>query len=110
MSDAPSPQYRPLWLTEEEHQRIFGELLTNPEGLKEERLADLLTKADARSKGSNVKMSTRDGGAVFQADSTGVQSLTPPAALAARRMFFVTVAGLAIITFIGVLASILVRR
>jgi hypothetical protein len=108
MSDAPSPQYRPLWLTEEEHQRIFGELLTNPEGLKEERLADLLTKADARSKGSNVSMSTRDGSTVFDAHSTG--SLALSARAGARRTFGVALVGMLALTLLGLILSMVARR
>jgi len=108
MGDAPSPQYRPLWLTEDEHQRIFGELLPHPEGLKEERLAELLTKADARSKGSNVKMSTRDGSAVFEAEST--QSLAFSARAGARRAFGVALVGMLALTLLGLILSMVGRR
>lgn len=109
MSDAPAGSYRPLLLTEEEHQRLFGELLKAPEGFKEERLLDLLSKADARSKDIHL-LSTSGGGAVVEPKSASVPSLPPPANAAAWWLFIVMAAGTAIVVFIGVLASILVRR
>jgi hypothetical protein len=108
MADAPTSEYRPLWLTAEEHDQLFGELLKTPEGFMEERLLDLLTKADARAKDFKVQLSTGPGGTVIHGESTG--ALQPSALVAARRLFFVMAVGVSLIVFIGVLASILVRR
>ncbi len=49
MVETLGPEYQPLWLTAEEHEILFKELLAAPEGLRAERLAELLRRADARS-------------------------------------------------------------
>jgi hypothetical protein len=93
MSDAPSTVYRPLWLTDEEHQRIFGELLLSPEGLKEERLAELLTKADARSN-----------------DGQGGRSLALSARAGAFRIFGVALVAMLTLTLLGIILAMVGHR
>lgn len=89
MGETPGLEDRPLWLTAEEHQSLFGELLEAPQGFKAERLANLLKRADARAQDWAVQLSTTDGGAVFDAKSTkrSVAPLAGPAPAGARRTF-----------------------
>jgi hypothetical protein len=112
MGETPGPQYRPLWLTAEEHQSLFGELLQAPEGFKAERLADLLKRADARAQDWNVQLSTKEGGAVFDAKSTtrSVAPLAGPALAGARRAFRTMLLAMAFLALAAVLYSIFSRR
>jgi hypothetical protein len=93
MSDAPSTVFRPLWLTDEEHQRIFGELLLSPEGLKEERLAELLTKADARSQ-----------------DGLSGRSLALSARTGAMRIFGLALVAMLAMTLLGIIFAMVGRK
>lgn len=112
MSEAPGPEYRPLWLTAEEHQRLFGELLAAPEGFKAERLAELLKRADGRAQDWSVQLSTKDGGAVFEAKSTtrSVAPLAGPALAGARRTFRTMLPAMAALALGAVLYSLFSRR
>jgi hypothetical protein len=97
MPEAPDAEYLPLWLTAEEHQTLFGELLNAPEGFKAERVADLLKRADARAQDAHVQLSAGDNSLRFNASSRSVLSMRTSALSAARRIFIVTLFGTALL-------------
>jgi hypothetical protein len=112
MGAAPGPEYRPLWLTADEYQRLFGELLEAPEGFKAERLSELLKRADARGQDVNVQRSTKDGAVVFEARSTtrSVAALAGPALAGARRTFRTMLVAMAVLALAACLYSIFTGR
>ena len=105
MGDAPDAKYRPVWLTAEEHQALFGELLAAPEGFQAERVAELLKRAEARSGDANVEPSLGGNGLRFSAASQRALSMAPSAVARARRVFAVMLLG----TVVGFAAAVILR-
>jgi hypothetical protein len=90
MGASPGRDYHPLWLTAEEYQTLFGELLEAPEGFKAERVAELLRRAEARA-----------SGVTSDASSWRALAVPSPGAAAARRMLAVLGVGTALLAAVA---------
>jgi hypothetical protein len=110
MSEAPGPEYHPLWLTAEEHQALFGELLAEPEGFKAERVAELLKRADARAPDATVGLSLGDNSMRFSATSRRALPMAPSGVSSARRAFAVMLLGTVILLAIAITLHLVTRR
>ena len=107
-----APDYLPLWLTPQEHQTLFGELLAAPEGEKAARVAELLQRADARAKDTPVFLSLQDGAVRLEGHSSTRSVLTDVEAqrfsvVARLRIFLIATAGIALL---GILISLFLSR
>jgi hypothetical protein len=110
MSEPPAPEYLPLWLTAEEHQALFAELLESTDPDKQGRLAEMLRKADTRAKDSTVRMTVEDGRETLSARSTSRAVLDTRTPLGARSMFRVMMLGMLFIAAAACLYSVFARR
>ena len=106
MGDAPDAKYRPVWLTAEEHQALFGELLAAPEGFQAERVAELLKRADARAGDANIELSLGGNGLRFSATSQRALPMTPSAVARARLRL---VAAMLLALVVGFAATVILR-
>lgn len=109
MNGTPSRNYRALLLTEDEHQWLFGELLKAPQGFPEERLRDLLAQADARAKGFNDELASRDELSPFD-EQPGTLPYGPAdvAAAQGRLRTILLVSGVALLLLVGVMVRLMV--
>jgi hypothetical protein len=112
MSEKTPPQYLPLWLTPEEHQALFSELLESTDPEKTGRLAELLRRADARAKESPAKVLSADGPGLLSAQSSAktVMSFADERGLrGARSTMRVAMLGMLLIALLACLYSIFAR-
>jgi hypothetical protein len=110
MSEPTAPEYLPLWLTAEEHQALFAELLESTDPGKTRRLAEMLRKADTRAKDSTVRMTVADGRETLSTRSTSTSRVLDTKTLGARFTFRVMMLGMLFIAAAACLYSVFSSR